>query len=64
MHADIRATTFEIILIFSNSSPSQWLRGLRDEPSSLARTPGSYVRIPLKACMSVCVYSVFVLFCV
>jgi hypothetical protein len=32
--------------------------------SSLARTLGSRVRIPLKVWMSVCVYSVFVLFCV
>jgi hypothetical protein len=34
------------------------------EPSSLAGTLGSWVRIPLKAWMSVCIYSVFVLFCV
>jgi hypothetical protein len=43
---------------------SQWLRGLRHEPSSLDRTLGSWVRIPLKASMSVYLYSVFVLFCV
>jgi hypothetical protein len=36
-------------------------RGLRHELSSLARTLGSWVRIPLEAWMSVCVYSVFVL---
>jgi hypothetical protein len=42
---------------------SQRPRGLRHEPSSPARTLGSCVRIPLKAWMSVCVYSVFVLFC-
>jgi hypothetical protein len=40
---------------------SQWPRGLRHEPSSLARTLGSCVRIPLKVRMSICVYSVFVL---
>jgi hypothetical protein len=40
---------------------SQWPRGLRHEPSSLARTLGSWVRIPLEVWMSVCVYSVFVL---
>jgi hypothetical protein len=40
---------------------SQWARGLRHELSSLARTLGSWVRIPLEAWMSVCVYSVFVL---
>jgi hypothetical protein len=37
------------------------------ELSSLARKPGSWVRIPHKACMfgvCVCVYSVFVLSCV
>jgi hypothetical protein len=32
--------------------------------SSLARTLGSWVRIPLKAWMSVSVYSVFLLSCV
>jgi hypothetical protein len=42
---------------------SQWPRGLRHELSSLARTLGSCVRVPLEAWMSVCVYSVFVLFC-
>jgi hypothetical protein len=39
-------------------------RGLKHETSSPARTLGSWVRIPLTAWMSVCVYSVFVLFCV
>jgi hypothetical protein len=39
-------------------------RGLTHELSSLARKLGSWVRIPLKAWMSVCFYSVFVLFCV
>jgi hypothetical protein len=43
-------------------SPPQWPRGLRHEPSSPGRTLGSWVRIPLEAWMSVCVYSVFVLF--
>jgi hypothetical protein len=44
---------------------SQWPRGLRHELSPLARTLGSWVRITLKAWMlNVCVYSVFVLFCV
>jgi hypothetical protein len=37
---------------------------LRHELSSFARTLGSWVRIPLDAWMSVCVYSVFVLFSV
>jgi hypothetical protein len=43
---------------------SQWPRSLRHELSSLARTLGSWVRIPLKAWMYVCVYSMFVSFCV
>jgi hypothetical protein len=53
--------------IFNSSliiSRSQWLCGLRHELSSLAQTLGSWVRIPLEAWMHVCVYSVFLLFCV
>jgi hypothetical protein len=42
---------------------SQWPRGLRHGLPSLSRTLGSWVRIPLKLWMSVCAYSVFVLFC-
>jgi hypothetical protein len=45
-------------------SRSQWTRGLKHERSSPTRTLGSWVRIPLEAWMSVCVYSLFVLFCV
>jgi hypothetical protein len=45
------------------SSRSQRPRGIRHELSSLARTLGSRVRIPLKALMSVCVYSVCVVLC-
>jgi hypothetical protein len=37
---------------------------MRHELSSPARTLGSWVRIPLEARMSVCIYSVFALFCV
>jgi hypothetical protein len=40
---------------------SQWPRDLRHELTSLARTLRSRARIPLKAWMSVCVYSVSVL---
>jgi hypothetical protein len=40
---------------------SQWPRSLRRELSSPSWTLGSWVRIALEACMSVCVYSVFVL---
>jgi hypothetical protein len=39
-------------------SRSQWPRSLRNELSSLVRTLRSGNRIPLKAWMSVCVYSV------
>jgi hypothetical protein len=39
---------------------SQWPRGLRHEMSSPARTLGSWVRIPLKTWMFVCLCSVFV----
>jgi hypothetical protein len=42
-------------------SPSQWPHGLRHEISSPTRTLESWFRIPLKAWMSVCVYSVFLL---
>jgi hypothetical protein len=45
------------VLLFS-------FRGTVAARSSFARALGSCVRIPLKAWMSVCVYSVFVLFCV
>jgi hypothetical protein len=38
--------------------------GLRHELPSYAQTLGSWVRIPLEVWISVCVYSVFVLFCV
>jgi hypothetical protein len=41
---------------------SQWSRGLMHELSSLARKLGSWVRIPVKAWMSVCVSFVFVCF--
>jgi hypothetical protein len=45
-------------------SRSQWPRCLRHEPSSPDRTLGSWVRIPLNAWMSVCIYFIFMLFCV
>jgi hypothetical protein len=40
---------------------SQWPRNLRHELSSLARTLGSWVRIPFEAWIPVSVYFVFVL---
>jgi hypothetical protein len=51
-------------IYYNETFPSQWPRGLRHEPSSPARTLGSWVRITLETWMSVCVYSVFVLYCV
>jgi hypothetical protein len=44
-------------------SRSHLPRGLRHEMPSLARTLRSWVRIPLKTWMSVCVYSVCVVLC-
>jgi hypothetical protein len=52
--------TFHSIALPSRRRP-QWQRGLKHELSSLARLLGLWVRIPLEAWMSVCVYSVFVL---
>jgi hypothetical protein len=45
-------------------SRSHWPRDLRHELFSLPRMLGSWVRIPFKAWISVCVHSVFVLPCV
>jgi hypothetical protein len=53
-----------IILVLDYVLPITVARGLRHELSSPAQTLGSWVRIPLKAWMSVCLYSVFVLSCV
>jgi hypothetical protein len=50
--------------VASPKGRSQWRRGLRHELSSPAGTLVSWVRIQLDAWMSVCLYSVFVLFCV
>jgi hypothetical protein len=48
--------------VYSELRRSQWPGGLQYEPSSPARTLGLWVRIPLKAWMSVYVYYVSVLF--
>jgi hypothetical protein len=53
----IRSLSFSKLWI----SRLQWPRGLRHELFSLAWTLGSWVRMPLKACIYVCDYSVFVL---
>jgi hypothetical protein len=57
-----RTNNFFLLEVFVRRS--QWARGLRHELSSLAQTLGSWLRFPLKSWMSMCVYSVFVLFCV
>jgi hypothetical protein len=57
----IRNKQFRVTI--ASDCRSQWPRGLRHEPSSPARTLESWVRIQFEAWMSVCVYSVFVLFC-
>jgi hypothetical protein len=44
------------LVLKSMADRSQWPRGLRHELSSLARKLGSWVRIPLKAWMSVCTF--------
>jgi hypothetical protein len=48
----------------SRTCQSQWPRALKHEPSSPARALGSWIRIPLEAWMSVCVYSVCAVLCV
>jgi hypothetical protein len=45
-----------LLLLFLIICRSQWPRGLRYEMFSLARTLGSWVRIPLKPWMSVCAF--------
>jgi hypothetical protein len=49
---------YEINKEYIQFGRSQWPRGLRHELSSLALKLGSSVRIPLKAWMSVLLYSV------
>jgi hypothetical protein len=65
LKTDVFAMLRNIFLInvhgMNQNSPSQWPRGLRHKLSSLTRTLGSWVRIPLKAWLSVCIYSMFVL---
>jgi hypothetical protein len=60
----VKAFIFGILVRILVIGRSRWLRGLRHELSSLARTLGSWVRIPFKGMdVCVCVYSVFVLSC-
>jgi hypothetical protein len=51
-----RSLPLQKFLKLQIKSRSQFSRGLRHELSSLARTLGSWVRIPLKAWMSVCAF--------
>jgi hypothetical protein len=55
---------WHILIPVVTGSRSQWPSSLRYELSSLAPTLGSWVQIPFKAFMFVCVSSVFVLSCV
>jgi hypothetical protein len=62
MMLSVTFTASNILTIANYKCRSKWPRGLRHEMCSFARTLESWVRIPLKVRMSVCVYSVFVLF--
>jgi hypothetical protein len=64
IHIHYKIGYIDKLAILDIHGRSQWPRGLRHEPSSPDRTLGMWVRIPLKTWMSVCVYSVFLLFCV
>jgi hypothetical protein len=52
------------LVSYLHSCRSQMTRGLMHELSSFSRTLRLWVRIPQKPRMSVCVFSVFMLFCV
>jgi hypothetical protein len=58
-----RSAVSDVALAEGVTCRSQWPRSLTHKLSSSAPTLGSWVRIPLKAWMSVCVYFVFVLLC-
>jgi hypothetical protein len=51
-----KESMLKVFIGIPKSSRSQWLRGLRHELSSPARTLGSWVQIPLEAWMSVCAF--------
>jgi hypothetical protein len=59
IHEQVR--NFDYLCCSIATGLSQWPRGLRHELSWPPQTLGSSVRIHLKARMSVCIYSVFVL---
>jgi hypothetical protein len=52
-----------LFIVFIYRADDSGLGSLRHEPTPPALTLGWWVRIPLEAWMSVCVYSAFVLFC-
>jgi hypothetical protein len=56
--------TVHLFCVITAMSRSQWPPCLRHESSSPAQILGYWIRIPLEAWISVCVYSVFVLPCV
>jgi hypothetical protein len=60
----LKSPTKIINTSYYSSRWSQWLHSLRHEMSLPAGTLGSWVWIPLKAWMSVCICSVFFLSCV
>jgi hypothetical protein len=59
-----RRTAWNFITTDNITCRSQWPLGPRHELSSPAQTLESWVQILLEAWMSMCVYYVFVLFCV
>jgi hypothetical protein len=61
---DLSMVSAFLFMAESADGRPQWPRGLLHEPSWLALTLGSWVRIPFEAWMFVCVYCVFVLSCV
>jgi hypothetical protein len=52
----------DIFLKLGFPQANQWPRGLRHELTSLARTLGSWGRIPLREWMSVCAFILY-LYC-
>jgi hypothetical protein len=63
-HGTVQDDVAKIILDPTGTQAHHWPRGVRHELSSVARTLGSWVLIPLKVWISACDYSLFVLSCV
>jgi hypothetical protein len=64
IYENIALLNSKVVWLYYLRSRWQWPRGLTHEPSPSTWTLGSWVRNPLEAGMSVCVYSMFMLFCV